>query len=111
MTTLTLPRPDVTTDEISDALRHGLGARYTVIPGSAKNWNPLGNPRPDHDDTIVIGTGSTRIFRAEVTITQSSGHTHLHITPGGLTLPLRLLNRTWIARKVCHALQVAPSLH
>lgn len=111
MPTVTLTRPDVTTDEVSNALRHGLGPKYNVLPGSAKNWNPLGSPRPDHGNTIVIGTGSTRIFRAEVTISQNSGHTRLHITPGGLSLPLRLLNRTWIARKVCHVLQVAPDLH
>lgn len=57
MFAITVPRPDVTSDEVAGALRHGLGPRYEVLPGTGVNcWNPVGGPRPDHPDTIVVGT-------------------------------------------------------
>jgi len=110
MFAITVPRSDVTSDEVADALRQGLGSRYNVLPGKGINWNPVGGPRPDHPDTIVVGTGSTRLFRAQVRISHDSGETFLHVSPGGLTLPLRLTNRLWIARKVGQVLRAAPSL-
>ena len=109
MSTVTVPRSDVTSDEVADALRQGLGSRYNVLPGTGVNWNPVGGPRPDHPDTIVVGTGSTRLFRAQVRISQEAGETILHVTPGGLGWP-RVPNRLWIARKVGHVLRAAPSL-
>jgi hypothetical protein len=110
MATITVPRADVTTDEVSEVLRQGLGSRYNVLPGKAMNWNPVGEPRADHPDKIVIGTGSTRLFRAEVVLSQRSGQTDLHVIAGGLTLLPRLTNRLWIAEKVRRVLQAAPSL-
>ncbi|MDQ6804630.1 MAG: hypothetical protein M3065_06620 [Actinomycetota bacterium] len=64
MLTITVPRSDVTSDEVADALRQSLGSQYKVLPGTGVNRNPVGGPRPDHPDTIVVGTGSTRLFRA-----------------------------------------------
>jgi hypothetical protein len=110
MSTITVPRPDVTTEEVSEVLRQGLGPRYNVVPGKGMNWNPVGNPRPDQPGKIVVGTGSTRLFRAQVTISQHSGQTVLHVIAGGISLPVRLSNRLWIAEKVRRALQAAPSL-
>jgi hypothetical protein len=110
MSTITVRRSDVTSDEVAAALRHGLGARYTVLPGTAVNWNPVGGPRPDHPDTIVVGTGSTRLFRAQVRISQDAGTTILHVSPGGISLVPRLTNRLWIARRVRQVLRAAPSL-
>jgi hypothetical protein len=110
MPTITIPRPDVTTGEVSEALRQGLGPRYNVLPGTAMNWNPAGNPRPDHPGKIVVGTGSARLFRAEVTISQHSGQTVLRVIAGGISLLLRLTNRLWITGKVSRVLQAASSL-
>ena len=109
MFAITVPRSEVTSDEVADALRQGLGSRYNVLPGMGINWNPVGGPRPDHPDTIVVGTGSSRLFRAQVRISQDAGETILHVTPGGLGWP-RVPNRLWIARKVCQVLRAAPSL-
>jgi hypothetical protein len=109
MSTITVPRSDVTSDEVADALRRGLGSRYNVLPGTGVNWNPTGGPRPDHPDTIVVGTGSTRLFRAQVRISRDGGETILHVSPGGWGWP-RLTNRLWIARKLVQALRAAPSL-
>jgi hypothetical protein len=109
MFAITVPRADVSSDEVADALRQGFGSRYNVLPGKGINWNPVGGPRPDHPDTIVVGTGSTRLFRAQVRISQDAGETILHVTPGGLGWP-RVPNRLWIARKVRQVLRAAPSL-
>jgi hypothetical protein len=109
MSTITVLRSDVTSDEVADALRQGLGPRYNVLPGTGVNWNPFGGPRPDHPDTIVVGTGSTCLFRAQVRISQDHGKTILHVSPGGLSWP-RLTNALWIARKVRTVLRAAPSL-
>jgi hypothetical protein len=110
MSTITIPRLDVTTEEVSEVLRQGLGPRYNVLPGKGMNWNPVGNPRADQPGKIVVGTGSTRLFRAEVTISRHSGQTVLHVITGGLSLLVRLTNRLWIAERVRRVLQAAPSL-
>jgi hypothetical protein len=110
MFSITIPRSDVTSDEVAAALRQGLGSRYNVLPGTGVNWNPVGGPRPNHPDTIVVGTGSTRLFRAQVRIIQDHGETILHVSPGGLSPLPRITNRLWIARKVHQILQAAPSL-
>jgi hypothetical protein len=110
MFTITVPRSDVTSGDVADVLRRGLGPRYKVLAGKGVNWNPVGAPRPDHPDTIVVGTGSTRLFRAQVRISQDAGETILHVSPGGLTPPPRIINRLWIARKVHQVLRGAPSL-
>jgi hypothetical protein len=110
MSTITVARPDVTSEQVADALRQGLGPRYNVVPGVGVNWNPVGNPRPDHPDTIVVGTGSNRLFRAQVKISRRPGETILHISPGGVGPVPRLTNRFWIVRKVRQALAGAPGL-
>jgi hypothetical protein len=110
MSAITIARSDVTSDDIADVLRRSLGPRYNVLPGTGVNWNPVGGPRPDHPDTIVVGTSSTRVFRAEVRISQDAGTTILHVSPGGITLVPRLINRLWIARKVRQVLRAAPRL-
>ena len=107
MRAITIPRPDVTTEEVSEALRQGLGSRYNVLPEKGMNWNPAGGPRPDQPGKIVVGTGAARLFRAEVIISRHSGQTVLRVIGGGLTLPVRLTNRLWIADKVRRVLQAA----
>ena len=110
MPTITIPRPDVTTEDVSDLLRRGLGTRYTVLPGTGMNWNPAGAPRAGQSGKIAVGTGSTRLFRAEVTVKQSSGQTIIRVIAGGISLPVRLTNRLWIVEKVRRVLQAAPGL-
>ena len=110
MSAITVPRSDVTSDEVADALRQGLDSRYHVLPGTGVNcWNPVGGPRPNHPDTIVVGTGSTRLSRAQVRISQNAGETILHVSPGGIGL-FTLANRLWIVHKVRQVLRAAPTL-
>lgn len=110
MFTVTVPRPDVTTQQVTDALRQGLGSRYKVLPGMEVSLNPVGSPQPDDPRTIVVGIGSARLFHAQVKLTQRSGETILHVTPGGALPTLRLVNRLSIARKVHAVLKAALSL-
>jgi hypothetical protein len=105
MNTLTITRSDVTVEEISEALRHGPGPRYAVLPGTAMNWNPIGRPRPDHADMITVATTPTRLFRAELKVSQQPGRTIVHVIAGGIGPLPRLVNRFWIAAKVRRVLQ------
>jgi len=107
MPTLTISRSDVTVEEISEALRHGLGPKYTVLPGMGMNWNPVGGPRPDHPDMITVGATPTRLFRTEVKVSQQPGATTVHVIAGGIGPLPRLVNRFWIAEKVSRVLQTA----
>jgi sugar (pentulose or hexulose) kinase len=112
MSTITIPRSDVTSEEVADALRQGLGSRYHVLPGTGINATPVASPGTDQPDTILVGTGTNRVFRAEVAISRHSGETLIQVRPGGLpgTWPggLRLTNRLGIARKTRQVLQAAP---
>jgi len=113
MSTMTIPRADVTSEQVSDALRHGLSARYHVLPGRGIIENPDVRGA-DHLDTILVGTGSNRLFRTEVAITRRSGRTLIALHPGGLRggWPggLKLLNRLWITRTTRRVLPAAPGL-
>jgi hypothetical protein len=109
MPTIVIRRPDVTTQELADLLRRQLDPRYHVLPDTALNWNPIGYPRPGHPDTVVVGTGSNRLFRAQVKLTRGPGATRLHISPGGIGPVPRVTNRIGIARRVVQALDAAPT--
>ena len=110
MSTITVSRTGVTTDEVADALRAGLPARYVVLVGARVNLNPVGVPHPDRPDTVVAGIGSARLFHAQVTVSESAGQTLLHVSPGGLIGMLRLINRVLIAPKLLRVLRSAPGL-
>ena len=107
MPRIIVSRRDVTREEVSDVLREGLEPRYDVRPGVAIDGTEPAN-------TIVVCSGSGRLFRAQVTISQTGPGTLLRVTPGGLpgTWPggIMLINRLGIARKITHVLQDAPSL-
>ena len=113
MSTVTIRRGDVSSEQVTDVLRQGLGRRYHVLPGQRINAKPAsaGSGSPD---TILVGTGSNRVFRADLAISRHSGQTIVHIRPGGLpgTWPggIQLINAAGIARKVSQVLQAAPGL-
>jgi hypothetical protein len=110
MPTIMVPRSDVSVDEVSEVLHNQLGSRYTVLPDTAMNWNPAGSPRAEHHDTLVVGTGSARLFRAQVRISRGSDQTALRITSGGISALLTLTNRLWMTQKVRRALQAGLGL-
>jgi hypothetical protein len=98
--TITIPRPGVTAEEIAEALRAGLGSRYNVLPGMRTARKPLAGPEPAQPDTILVGTGSNRLFTAQLTIDGPlPEHTDVRISPGGLGWET-VVNSLRITRKV-----------
>jgi hypothetical protein len=110
MSTITVARTDVTVEEVAAVLRDGLGSEYNVLPGVAVNVNPFGGPRAGHPDTIVIGTGSNRLFRAQVSVSRGAQGTTLHVLAGGIGPAPRLASHLRIIRPVDRVLRAAPSL-
>jgi len=109
MSTVTIPRADVTSDEVSAALSEGLGPRYDVQPGMRAPWQAWGEPEESQPDDIVVGASTSRVWRAQVRIDRQAGRTRIRVTPTGLA-GIRLVNTIWIARKVRRALLAAPDL-
>lgn len=109
MPTVTVPRADLTTEEVVQVLRDGLGAGYNVLPGMAMGRAAFQGPHEGRPNTIVVGTGDNRVVKAQVTIVPRSGRTELRISPGGLMGDL-LMNTFGIARKVQQVLARSPRL-
>jgi hypothetical protein len=109
MSTVTIRRANLTTEQVAAALRDGLGANYNVLPGMAQGLTALQGPHEGRPNTIVVGVGANRVAKAQVTITARGDETYLRISPGGLTWDL-LYNTFGIARKVRTVLESAPSL-
>jgi hypothetical protein len=104
MSTVTVRRHDVTSDEVTDALRAGLGPRYEVVPGMRMPAVPLlGKPRPDRPELILVSSGA--MARAQVRIIRHSGQTDIRVSPGGL-----VVNTIGMAAKVRKVLREATDL-
>src|SRR5579862_6712182 len=103
MFTITIPRTDVTTEEVTDALRDGLGPDYEVLPGMRQTVSPFAPPEEGSPDTIFVARRSHTVWRAEVDFDHRSGHTRLRVNPGGL-LSVRLVNTLGVARRARRAL-------
>ena len=110
MSTVTVAKPDLSTEEVADALRHGLGPKYNVLVGVRINWNPVGEVRPSHPDSIVVRPGANRFIRAQVRLSRDSETTTLHVSPGGVGPVPRLTNRFGLERRVLRVLRDAQTL-
>jgi hypothetical protein len=104
MPTITIPRADLTSEEVTRALRVGLGPDYQVLPGMRMPQACLFAAEPNHDpDTILVSIGrgrlSSRFFRAQVTLTRFDGQTVIRIRPGGTSSEFPI-NALGIARKI-----------
>jgi hypothetical protein len=104
MSTVTVRRHDVTAEEVTDALRAGLGSGYDVVPGMRMPRVPLvGKPQPDRPELILVSSGA--MAKAQVRIIRHSGQTDIRVTPGGL-----LINTLGMAARVRQVLRDAPDL-
>jgi hypothetical protein len=110
MPKITVPRANLTTDEVVAVLRDGLGPRYNVLPGMAIGRTILQDPRKGQPNMIVVGTGENRIVKAQVTITPLDGQTQLRISPGGVTWDL-VFNTVGVARRIRGVLESELSAH
>jgi hypothetical protein len=109
MPTVTVPRGDVTSEEVCKVLRNDLPASYNVLPGMAMSRPGFMSPHQGTPDTIVVGTGGNRWIKCQVTIVRRDGQTDLRISPGGLVSDL-VMNTFGVARDVQRVLTDAPSL-
>lgn len=66
MSTVTVPRADLTTDEVVTVLRDGPGPDYNVLPGMAMRRLPFRAPHEGRPNKIVVGTGDNRVVKAQV---------------------------------------------
>jgi hypothetical protein len=58
VSTITVRRADVTSEEVTEALRSGLEPRYEAQPGMRMPRTPLvGSPRPDRPELILVSSG------------------------------------------------------
>jgi hypothetical protein len=109
--TITIPRADLTSEEVTGVLRAGLGPHYRVVPGMRMPQACLFAAQPNQDpDTILVSIGSSRLskrfFRAQVTLTRPSGQTVIRIRPGGTSSEFPI-NALGIARKIRQVLASA----
>lgn len=102
MSTITVARANVTSEEVSEALRDGLGPGYNVLPGMWMARHPIfpsfGKPHPGKPDMILVGTRSNRFGRAQVEIKRHAQQTLIEVRPDGIAW-VRLANARGIARK------------
>lgn len=109
MSTVTVSRADLTTEEVVAALRNGLRADYNVQPGKAIGQLAFQGLRQGRPNMVAVGIGDGRLIKAQVTITPQDRQTELRIRPGGITID-RLVNTFTIARDIRKALANSPSL-
>jgi hypothetical protein len=109
MPIVTIPRTDVTSEQVGAALRDGLDDRYDVLPGMRMPRLPVGRPQAAGRDEIVVGKGSSPMVRAQVTVIHRADRTDIRITPGGVAGDL-VMNTLGIARRIRHVLLAAPGL-
>lgn len=103
-------RPDITGDDVSAALRQGLSDHYHVLPGTRQRTALIpGAPAPAGPDTVLVGTGSDRVWRTQVRIVRQPAGTYIQLLPGGLGL-IQITNLLGITRKIRRVLLDAPGL-
>ena len=114
MPTITIPRADVTSEGVTQVLRAGLGEQYHVVAGMRMPQACLFGARPERNpDIILVDSGSnrlsSRLFRAQVTLTRGSGQTIIRIHPGGTSYEFPI-NWMRIVRKIRRVLTSAPDI-
>jgi hypothetical protein len=107
MSTVTLPRSDVTVEEVTAALRAQLASRFTVTPSRMSTG--FGKEVPGDANTILVA--GSWLERANVRVVPGVGSTEIQVSPGASYFGLiRLVHRVGAVRTVLHALQDAPEL-
>lgn len=104
---------DVTTEEVVEVLRKGLGPRYHVQPGMKASWG-FTAPEEAQPDTIMVATGSGRYWKTNVHLERRGGQPRIRVEPPpgvGIGLFLfRIPNTFGITRTVHRVMLDAPGL-
>jgi hypothetical protein len=105
MSTVTVPRSNVTVEEVSAVLRNALGSRYGVTPSMTSRG--FAKKVPGDANTLLV-SGSW-LQRANIRIVPGADRTEIDVSPGA-TYPglIRLIDRIGIARTVHQVLEHAP---
>ena len=107
MSKVSVPRPDVTVDEVSVVLRNALGPRYRVK--ASVLCSGFRREVPGDANTLLV-EGSW-FERANIRIVANTGSTDIDVTPGATYFGLiRLIDRIGLARRVLRILEHAPEL-
>jgi hypothetical protein len=107
MPTVTVPRADVTVEQVCAVLRRELGSRSRVTPSmTAAAFRKEG---PGDATTILVA--SNWLERANVRVVSDGNSTEIRVSPGATYFGLiRLIHRAGLAHKVYRALEDAPEL-
>ncbi len=72
----------VTSEDVDRALREGLPSRFEVIPGTKIKGRFFGS-EPGGPDRLLVTTGLTGLWRAQVSVMRRVGRTSFAVRPGG----------------------------
>jgi hypothetical protein len=105
MSMITVPRSDVTAEEVSAVLRRELGSRYTVTPSMMATG--FGKELQGTPNTVLVA--ANWLERANIELTAKANGTEIDVSPGATYFGLiRLIHRAGLVRKVHKALEHAP---
>jgi hypothetical protein len=101
MSTVSVPRSNVTAEDVRAALRARLPSRYTITP--AMTSRGFAKELPDDANALLVK--GRWLTRANLRIIPGAHSTQVHVSPGA-TYPglIRLADRIGIVRKVQRAL-------
>ena len=107
MPTITVPRSNVTIEEVSNILRNKLGSRYQITP--SVTGKGFFKEVPDDANTMLVK--GNRLERANLRVDSGDHSTEIHVSPGA-TYPglIRLIDRMGMARRVRQILENASEL-
>jgi hypothetical protein len=106
MSTVTIPRSNVTVEEVSAVLRERLGSHYKVTPTVAEHFH---HETSGYANSILVRRNWFQ--QANIRVVPGTNDTEIHVgsaanfTPTGI-----LLNRASIVRKVQQVLAHSPEL-
>jgi hypothetical protein len=107
MSKITVPRSDMSAEEVSAVIRRELGPRYTVTPSMRATG--FGKEVPGGPNSVLVT--ANWLERANLQITSKTNSTEIEVTPGATYFGLiRLIQRAGLARKVRETLEHAPEL-
>jgi hypothetical protein len=106
MSTITIPRPNVTVEEVSAVLRNKLGAHYEVTPAVTAHFH---HESPGRADSILVKRHWFE--QASIRVVPGANGTEIRVGSAANFTPTGyLINRARIVRKVRQALKHAPEL-
>jgi hypothetical protein len=106
MSTVTIPRSNVTVEEVSAVLRSKLGSHYKVKPSVASHFH---HESPGYDNAVLVKRNW--FLQANIRVVPGANGTEIHIGSAADFTPTgHLLNSATIVRKVRQVLEHSAEL-